>query len=211
VKEKTYNGVEELRGEYGQRRTAIRARLDDFSRVPADEFFYELTYCLLTPQSSAVNAGRAVDLMKQAGVRHSAIDPLPYLRSESHYIRFHNTKAGHIVRARAEFPTIAHALSNGYSSPELRAWLVRNVRGLGWKESSHFLRNIGHRNLAILDRHILRNLKVHRVIRAVPATLTRKTYLAIERKFQAFASVIGIPMDELDLLFWSHETGVILK
>jgi N-glycosylase/DNA lyase len=88
---------------------------------------------------------------------------------------------------------------------------VKNVKGLGWKEASHFLRNIGHRNLAILDRHILRNLKRHGVIKSLPKTLTPKRYLVIEQKFMEFSSTIGITMDELDLLFWSRETGEILK
>ncbi|MEK9139334.1 MAG: DNA lyase, partial [Bacteroidota bacterium] len=92
-----------------------------------------------------------------------------------------------------------------------RAWLVKNVKGLGWKEASHFLRNIGHHNLAILDRHILKNLKRHNVIRTLPKTLTAKRYLTIEKKFLAFSQHLGISMDELDLLFWSRETGEILK
>jgi len=96
-------------------------------------------------------------------------------------------------------------------SRALRAWLVAKVNGLGWKEASHFLRNIGHRNLAILDRHILRNLVRIRVIRSLPTTLTPSRYLAIERAFLLFADKFDIPMDELDLLFWSKETGKIMK
>jgi len=37
-------------------------------------------------------------------------------------------------------------------------WLVKNLTGLGYKEAGHFLRNIGSGKIAILDRHILRNL-----------------------------------------------------
>ena len=77
--------------------------------------------------------------------------------------------------------------------------------------ASHFLRNIGYRDLAILDRHILKNLVRFRVMRGLPKTLTPKRYLFIENRFQRFARQIGIPMDELDLLFWSIETGEILK
>jgi N-glycosylase/DNA lyase len=93
----------------------------------------------------------------------------------------------------------------------LRLWLVNQVRGLGWKEASHFLRNVGHRDLAILDRHILRNLIRTGVLRRLPKTLTAKRYAAIEAKFRDFAGQVGIPMDELDLLFWSMETGTVLK
>ena len=75
------------------------------------------------------------------------------------------------------------AAARGSDGRDLRAWLVREVKGLGWKEASHFLRNIGFRDLAILDRHILRNLRRHGVIRTIPASLPEKRYLAIEGRF----------------------------
>jgi N-glycosylase/DNA lyase len=94
----------------------------------------------------------------------------------------------------------------------LREWLVKNVKGLGYKEATHFLRNVGRSNgLAILDRHILRNLKRYGAIRAIPKTLSKKEYFRIERRFREFADAVGIPIDELDLLFWSMETGEIRK
>ena len=86
-----------------------------------------------------------------------------------------------------------------------------NVKGLGLKEASHFLRNIGHRNLAILDRHILRNMLRFGAVKNLPNNLSRKNYLALEAKFMAFARKAGTPMDELDLLFWSMQTGEIFK
>jgi N-glycosylase/DNA lyase len=203
--------VEELRREHAGRKKALRNRLADFAAVSRDEYFYELVYCLLTPQSSAANAGRAVEALKTAGLYENDIDAAPLLHQKEFYIRFHNTKARHLREAREGFPEIMNHLCNGSSAPALRTWLVGNVRGLGWKEASHFLRNIGYRDLAILDRHILKNLKNHRVIRSIPRTLTRARYLTIERRFSRFAERVGIPMDELDLLFWSRETGEILK
>ncbi len=86
-----------------------------------------------------------------------------------------------------------------------------HVDGLSLKEASHFLRNIGARDLAIIDRHILTHLVACGVLRRKPRTLTARRYFAIERRFQRFSRDVGIPMDELDLLFWSKETGVILK
>lgn len=192
-------------------RDAIRARLADFAAVPREEWFYELLYCLLTPQSSAVNAGRTVDVLRACRFRETEFDPTPILASRDHYIRFHNTKAARLLTVRGQFGAISDRLSNGSPSPRLRDWLVENVHGLGWKEASHFLRNIGHRNLAILDRHILKHLAASGVLRKLPKALSPRLYLSIERKFEAFADEVGIPMDELDLLFWSAETGQILK
>lgn len=206
-----YLHLRELTELFESRKPAIRSRLRDFSSVPPDQYFYELAYCLLTPQSSAANAAKAIGTLQSRGFFVEGCDASPVLRDRRHYIRFHNTKARHLQIARSTFPVIAAMLSNGATGPELRRWLVENVKGLGWKEASHFLRNIGFRDLAILDRHILKNLKRHRVIRMIPKSLTPKRYLRIEARFQAFASAVGISMDELDLLFWSLETGEILK
>jgi len=80
------------------------------------------------------------------------------------------------------------------------------------KEATHFLRNIGlGKDLAILDRHILKNLNYYGVINELPKTLTKKKYLEIEDKMKKFSEEIKIPIDELDLLFWSEETGKIFK
>lgn len=206
-----YTGIPRLLAEFEQKADAIRARLQEFTRVRPEEYFYELAYCICTPQSSAQHASRAVALMQVADIEGSHDDPLPYLHQKTHYIRFHRTKARHIARARDAFPQIRLALQNGYTSQGLREWLVENVYGLGWKEASHFLRNIGHQQLAILDRHILRNLKEHGVLRAVPGSLSRRQYLDVEQRFLTFAEHVGISMDELDLLFWSRATGEILK
>jgi N-glycosylase/DNA lyase len=211
VKRTFYVGTKQLRRDFTRCKIAIRQRLSDFAGVKSDEYFYELVYCLLTPQSSAVNAAKAVEKLKKTGFYERKIEPAKLLYHKDSYIRFHNTKGKYLKEAKQQFPQIAAALSNGLSSPDLRKWLVRNVKGLGWKEASHFLRNIGHRDLAILDRHILRNLKKHNVIQSLPKTLTAKKYLAIEEQFTEFSRSIRIAVDELDLLFWSRETGKILK
>lgn len=207
----TYLHIEELLASHRQQRETIRQRLGEFAAVPKEAYFYELVYCLLTPQSSAVNAARAVEVLKAADLYGSDIEPAALLHQKSFYIRFHNTKGRHLLLAKQQFGEIMTHLSNGAAGSEVRDWLVRNVKGLGWKEAAHFLRNIGHRNLAILDRHILKNLKYHAVIRIIPTTLTQKRYMKIEQRFLKFSSATGIPMDELDLLFWSRETGEILK
>ena len=112
---------------------------------------------------------------------------------------------------KEQYTAIYHQLKNGLSAYELREWLVKNVKGLGYKEASHLLRNIGYRNLAILDRHILRNLVRVGVLKQIPKSISRLNYLETEKKFLGYSKKINIPMDELDLLFWSMETGEILK
>ncbi|HSQ74009.1 MAG TPA: DNA lyase [Bacteroidota bacterium] len=214
-----YRALPELRSAYDLRREPIRARLQEFASVRTDDLFYELAYCILTPQSSAANADSAVQALHERGFREQGFDPTSILRRPGSYIRFHNTKAQRLLDVREQFADITRRLDaarreHGAEPTDSRAarqWLATTVRGLGMKEASHFLRNIGFRNLAILDRHILRNLHYHGVLRSVPATLTTGRYLTIEEQFRAFADQIGIPMDELDLLFWSKETGEIRK
>ena len=95
---------------------------------------------------------------------------------------------------------------------KLREWLVSNIKGIGHKEASHFLRNIGlGKNIAILDRHILRNLKDFGVIKEIPKSISRAKYLEIEKKMTAFSKQTGIPLSHLDLLLWYKETGEIFK
>lgn len=206
-----YRQVDELHAAHLARRPDIRRRLDEFAAVTREQYFSELVYCLLTPQSSAVNAARAVEALGKAACWHRPEISAGILRRASAYIRFHNTKAKRIAEAFATFEVIADTITATPDAHDLRAWLAGNVRGLGWKEASHFLRNIGRRDLAILDRHILKNLAHHGVLASIPPTLTPKRYAAIERRFSRFADAVGIPMDELDLLFWSNETGEILK
>lgn len=197
---------------YKERKPAIQKRLAEFAAISPNEYFYELLYCLMTPQTSAQSADIVVEDLKRVSFHSQPVDPEPFLRNKNNYIRFHKTKSKRLLKVKEEFPIILNALLNGSSPTELREWLINHVRGLGYKEATHFLRNIGKNGgLTILDRHILRNLKRYGAIRSVPKSLSRKQYFSIEKRFIKFSQNIGIPVDELDLLFWSMETGEIRK
>jgi len=201
--------MERLRTEFAEKKDAIRSRLRAFGRVGEEEIFFELAYCLLTPQSSAVKSAAAVEELRRTRCFTRPARSAMILRRSG--VRFHLTKASRLAAAARQLPELSAQLASGGSGEELRLYLVEAVNGLGWKEASHFLRNIGYRDLAILDRHILRNLRHHGVIAAVPAALTPRRYRVIENRFRHFSREAGITMDELDLLFWSRETGTILK
>jgi len=180
------------------------------------ELFKELCFCLLAIQTKARACDEAVRGLDASNLlwRGDARAIAGFLR---HRVRFHNHKAAYIVHARQRFlppdaPRLRDSLAVHRTPAEVRGWLVREVDGLGMKEASHFLRNIGRgEGLAILDRHILRNLVGHGVLRRVPASLSPRRYLRIEEKMQRFAVAVGIPMAALDLLFWSRATGEIFK
>ena len=199
---------------YASKRTEIEKRLHEFKAVmkrPEEELFAEMVFCILTPQSKAHACDKAVKELFSSGAVFSGNTRkiAEHLKSK---VRFHKTKAGHIVKARL-------LLDNGgiknklVGDPiEIREWLVENVYGMGYKEASHFLRNIGMgKELAILDRHILKNLVKHGVIKNIPKSMTKKRYMVIEEKMKEFSNTIGIPLAHLDLLLWSQETGEIFK
>jgi N-glycosylase/DNA lyase len=152
---------------------------------------------------------RKCDLLFQGTVEQTK----PYLNCA----RFKNKKAHYLVEARKLFLrdgkiSIRSCLRKFDNISACRDWLVQNIRGLGYKEASHFLRNIGlGENIAILDRHILKNLAIIGIIADIPNSMSRKNYLEIERKMIEFAGRIHIPVSHLDLLFWYKETGEIFK
>lgn len=210
--------VEELQSLYRERKEAIKDRLLEFRKVMEcndNDVFAELSFCLLTPQSSAKVCWDAVTRLREQSLllKGSPSDLEPNLNQ----VRFGESKARYIVEAREMFTRdgqlqLKSRISSFYNPFELREWLAENVKGLGYKEASHFLRNIGlGEEFAILDRHILRNLTKLRVIAEIPVSITKKRYLEIEEKVRRFAAEMGIPMAELDLLFWSKETGWIFK
>lgn len=216
---RAYRDVATLREELAAKRGSIQTRLDHFRRVGRGDdrtLFEELCFCILAIQSTARGSDAAVRGLAQEGLLWSG-DRRAVARYLHRRTRFHNHKADYIVRARERFfpgdlPALKATLDRFASSCDAREWLVSEVDGFGYKEASHFLRNIGRgEDLAILDRHILANLAHHGVIGRVPKSLTRRRYLAIEARARTFAETLGISLGTLDLLLWSRETGEIFK
>lgn len=191
----------------------IKKRLYQFSSVPKDEYFWELCYCLLTPATRAENANKVVSLLKENNFFMNRFDPTPILKNPKHYIRFHNVKARRLVNLIRYWNSVSEIFNHArIISDEIRINLVKTVDGLGMKEASHFLRNIGYFGFAVLDRHILKNLKNFKVIPNEKVNIgSHRKYLEIEGLFKEFASKIGLSIEELDLLFWAKETGYVLK
>ena len=197
--------------------TRINLALRDFKNTwKSDNAVYEeLCFCILTPQSSAKQAMKCIKLLKENGLLHngSALKKEKFVKN----VRFFRTKAKRLEEVQKIFPAhkvkkilIENGLPN--DTKKCREFLVNEVNGYGMKEASHFLRNIGFgEEIAILDRHILKNLVKCGVIKEVPKTLNVKTYLEIEEKMEKFCKKNKIDFAELDLIFWSNETGDVLK
>ncbi|MEK6935008.1 MAG: N-glycosylase/DNA lyase [Nanoarchaeota archaeon] len=194
--------------EYKKRKKEIKQRLKEFKQVKHPDLFYELAFCILTPQSSGFRSDECIQELKRLNFLNKKINPKPILKKK---IRFHNNKTRYLLELKKNYKNILNQLNKEDNPNRLREFLLKNVKGYGLKESSHSLRNIGYENLAILDRHILRNLKKLDVIKQIPNSLTNKKYYEIENKFKKFSKKVNIPMDELDLLFWARETGRVFK
>jgi N-glycosylase/DNA lyase len=214
-----FRDLDLLRDELETKGRAVRDRLEHFRRVGLGSdarLFEELCFCILAIQSSARSSDRAVKALSAEGLLWSG-DEASLAEFLQHRTRFHRHKAAYIARARDRFfgshkPGLKTTLVGFPTSHEARAWLVAEVDGLGFKEASHFLRNIGRgEGLAILDRHILQNLLRHRVIARMPKALTPRRYLAIEGRASKLAQALGVSLGVLDLLLWSRETGEIFK
>lgn len=202
---------EKLLEHYDKVQDRIKRRLQEFKEVPKSEYFYEFCFCLCTPQSKAANALIVQKKLKELDFENKPFNPVDILATPENYIRFHNQKAKRIENAPKIFPEIMSILESEESNFDKRAKIHKLVNGFGLKEASHFMRNIGYEGLAILDRHILKNLVKLGVYPEVPNISTVKGYYAAETGFLAFAREVLIPIDELDLLFWSYENGDIIK
>ncbi len=204
---------------YSKIKSDIISKLSEFRNIWKEKndiiIFKELLFCLLTPQSKAENAWEIIKNLEKKNLLFEAKENI--LKDELRMVRFRNNKARYVRKAQKLFvkdgkPKIVDELEKLESPLEAREWLVRNVKGLGYKEASHFLRNIGlGEELTILDRHILKALLKFGVIKSLPKTLTRKKYIEIEKNMRDFSNKIDIPLSHLDFVFWQIQTERIFK
>jgi N-glycosylase/DNA lyase len=198
AKMKSYQKSKELLEHYKKIRSLISSRLNEFKQPKSrKEIFQELCFCLLAANTSSKMASRVMESVGDVIFFGSEEQIREKLHSLS--CRFYNRRANFIYHAQK----VDIKLDRDY--------LVENFKGIGYKEASHFLRNIGLSGYAILDKHILNSLVEFKVIKEIPKPLTREKYLEIEKKMKKFSEKIGINMDELDLVLWSRKTGEVLK
>ena len=211
--------VEELKRIYHEKRKAIKARLAEFAEVgrtaPDERLFEELTFCIYTAGASARMGLRCVESVRPVLMTGSMAD---IQRALEHKHRWPDGRGAYVYETREYLRELCglrmRELLASFESEDARRDFFaanRGVRGLGYKEASHFLRNIGYRGYAILDKHVLARLEEFGVIESAKPPSTKKKYVALEEKMKLFAETIGINFDELDLLLWYTKTGEILK
>lgn len=211
--------INELRKVHKQKKVEIRARLAEFSEVGSaasdERLFEELIFCIFTAAASAKMGLRSVEKIRPRlfrGTRRQLENSLVGAH------RWPRARSGLVFDTREYLAghcglKLRDLLTDFECADSRRDFFAANpgIRGLGYKEASHFLRNIGFRGYAILDKHVLGRLAEFGVVENPKPPSTKKRYLAIEAKMKDFAGEIKIDFDELDLLLWFTKTGEILK
>jgi N-glycosylase/DNA lyase len=136
--------------------------------------------------------------------------------------RFYHNKTIWLIEMKRNFQEIYRYIRDYYTvslmdyelnGVDLREWLVDNIKGLGMKAASHFLRNQGYKNLAVIDVHIIRFL--NKYVKPIdyeftdgllPDVSTRKNYLYWEDKFRKIADKNKLSVAELDAIIWKQRS-----
>ena len=212
--------IQNLLETYQSIKPQIEQRLEEFRNIWKNgsdfDLYKELIFCLLTPQSNAERCWIAVQQLEKRNLLFSN-DTVKISECLRGYTRFHLTKAKNILRNRKALRKnneicIRYQLNKMDDPQNMREWLVENITGMGYKEASHYLRNIGlGEEFAILDRHILRKLVELEVIDSIPSSLSKKVYLEIETLMEIFSQQIEIPLSHLDFVFWYMQKKFIFK
>ncbi len=204
--------VKHLRSDITVRRQ-VEERLREFELISKSDrqvWLREMAFCLLAANFSAIKAYKMALELERFGllIKGNKQEIISYLRSMGH--RFYNTRANFIVEARKELNKVYTVIPK-LNDFEAREWLRNRIKGFGMKESSHFLRNVGRKNLAIIDRHILRVMKRYGIISEVPKTLTKRRYVSLEEKLREVARLCDTNLAELDLYLWYSEKGIVFR
>ena len=205
---KLLSGIKKLQKTKVKQKVNKRVReFGSFKRKNTKQWFSELCFCILTANSKAHTALKIQDDLGVKGFCDCASGDVKKCIVK-HKHRFHNNKTKFIVEARKHID-IKNKLKK-LDDYEAREWIVKNIKGIGYKEASHFLRNVGYKRLAIVDRHILNLMAENKIIKK-PKSLTRGKYLEIEVKFNKLAKKLKMNSAELDLYMWFMKTGEVLK
>ncbi|MGV8150974.1 MAG: N-glycosylase/DNA lyase [Candidatus Woesearchaeota archaeon] len=195
--------------EHKNKSSTIKKRLKEFAEnkaLSSKQKFVELCFCICTPQSQAKKVAQVIHYNNLKLLMNASQEVLENaLRSKT---RFHKNKSRYIIHARQFIQDIDKLPSDAILA---REWLVCNIKGLGYKEASHFLRNIGYRNICIIDRHVITIMHEQGVFEKNEPPKNVKEYLIMEQKVKDFAKQLKIDVDELDLLMWSMRTGFVFR
>ena len=173
------------------------------------DLFNELCFCILTANSSAQMGIKVQNSLGFEGFYYLPEEELSSRLTNLGY-RYPRVRAKYIVEGR-KYAKSLEKIVKETDVNRVRDWLVKNIKGIGLKEASHFLRNVGFKEIAIIDRHILKILHEYGLIDEIPRSLTKRKYLEIEKILKEMAKELNLSPAELDLYLWFSKTGKVLK
>ncbi len=179
----------------------------DINKNSNEDLFKELCFCILTANFSAERSIKIQDELNNCFLNNTESELAIKLKKLGH--RFPNARAKYISESMNCKNELSEVIKF-HDINRLRDWIVNNVKGLGYKEASHFLRNIGFDDFAIIDFHIIDILVDNNIIDK-PKYLSKNKYFEIENILRKIANETNLSLAELDLYLWYMETGKVLK
>lgn len=179
--------------------TTFKKNIEVLDSLKKFDLFRKMTYSKIRGSDCVNGKWVRLPINDRRGGRGESSVPIQKLESLLKPVRFYKVKADRMIKMMDQFFEILHfvrfALRNGYASEfNLRTWLVKNVKGLGYKTASHFLRNLGADGFAIIDSHILKYMGVR----------GKWDYLEVEKRFCGRAKKYGLTAAELDAIVWKR-------
>lgn len=216
--------TKEIKKQHREKQDEIKDRINDFNALKdADEerIFQELVFVILTSQTKAEKAWKAaVELHEKSLLLNGSKEEIEEILAKND-IQYEKEKSAYIVENRnfLSQPTLQKPEKGLKIKEKLdkdpqksREWIVENIKGLSWKGSSHFLRNTGlGEHFAIISGHIVRKMHQLGLLDTPELPSNKKEYLEYEEKLRKFSKDMNIPLEELDLVLWSMETGEVFK
>lgn len=181
-------------------------------RNDAREIWKSLLFCVLSSQVRVSSASHAVTELL-AGVRFfernlSSVDVYrqakEILSREDVRYRFPETRARQVANSWFAFAQVKddfyEYLDSFGSEREARAAISQSLPGLGLKQASMFLRDIGYAGqLCVIDTHILWYARARFLW---SGNLTPKAYLELEELLLAQSEYYGVAPNILDSAIW---------
>jgi len=222
--------LSQLKRAIGQVCTCLQeqdVRWPRWESLTEDDLWRELVACILGSRVRFDIAYSAVERMRKADLFSIGLGGVNLDAYEQHVTRVLSepTEGQGDLRAQGRYPfpkvrarqiraaadllygrggTIRHRLEQAQDCCEARRDLASHVAGLGPKQASLFLRNIGYAtNVAVLDVHVLTYMSwVGLTAAPVSSVRTLGEYETLEAAFIDHSRAWGFPPDRLDLAVW---------
>lgn len=208
--------VNDLREIYNGKKPEISERIQEFREIyrtgNKKQIFSELAFCILSSGTGPKTAEKSLRAIGDALMTESDVSIVEKLEGVHKYPDKGNFIYTTRVYLESNFDLdLKSALISIEDHNERRDFLAKNreIKGLGYLQASHFLRNIGFSGYAILDKNILRSLYDLGVITDTKPPTSGKRYIEKEQLMKDFAEHLEIDFDHLDLLLWFMIRGQI--